>query len=60
MQNYAFVSESTVRQMDKIAEQVKNEILNMTQKRLDYFEELRKNEKEIAKLIIKNQNLHGE
>jgi hypothetical protein len=46
--------------MDKIAEKVKFEILNMTEKRLDYFDELRKNEKEIGKLIIRNQNLQSE
>ena len=41
MNEYAFVNKEAISSMDKIANSVKDEIINMTKKRETYFTELR-------------------
>lgn len=41
MQSYAFVNKDIIKSMDSIADKVKNEIIQMSKKRENYFEQLR-------------------
>ncbi|CDW79666.1 UNKNOWN [Stylonychia lemnae] len=57
MQQYQFVTNDVIKQMDRIAGQVKDEIMQINSNREKYFSELRANEKQYALMVNQNQAL---